>query len=162
MEKPPATTSRPPAKRRTGILLIAIFKLFQGVLLLVISLGVMHLLQRHTRHVLEQYINLVRVDPENRYVAALLARFGLVDDRRLKELSGLAAIYGALFLTEGTGLLLRQRWAEYLTVIATGSLIPLEIYEIFRHCTPSRFVLLLGNAAILVYLIGQLRQEREA
>ena len=127
---------------------------------MVIAVGVLHLVHRDVRHAVTQIINLVRVDPENRYLAALLAKLGLVDDRRLKELSGLAATYGALFLTEGLGLLFRKRWAQYLTVIATGSLIPLEAYEIFRHCTPSRIVLLLGNLAIVVYLALEIRRKR--
>ncbi len=152
------------AKSRSGgrgLLVIAIFKLIQGVLLMVIAVGVLHLLHRDVRHAVVQIINLVRVDPENRYVAALLAKLGLVDDRHLKELGGLAAIYGALFLTEGVGLLFRKRWAEYLTVIATSSLIPLEIYEIARHCTPSRIALLVGNLAIVIYLIIEIRRKRQ-
>ena len=35
--------------------------------------------------------------------------------------------YGVLELVEGTGLWLEQLWAEYLTVIATSLLIPLEL-----------------------------------
>src|SRR5690348_16737638 len=37
-----------------------------------------------------------------------------------------AIAYAALEATEGVGLALRRRWAEYLTVIATGILIPYE------------------------------------
>ena len=37
-------------------------------------------------------------------------------------------IYAELFLTEGIGLWLEQRWAEWLTVIITSALIPIEIY----------------------------------
>ncbi len=36
-------------------------------------------------------------------------------------------------MTEGVGLLLRQYWAEYLTIFTTASLIPLEIYELFER-----------------------------
>ncbi|HUZ88000.1 MAG TPA: DUF2127 domain-containing protein [Candidatus Baltobacterales bacterium] len=37
-----------------------------------------------------------------------------------------AIVYALLEGTEGVGLALRRRWAEYLTVIATGILIPYE------------------------------------
>ena len=33
---------------------------------------------------------------------------------------------------EGIGLLMRRLWAEYLTVIATAILLPLEVYEIVQ------------------------------
>src|SRR5437899_6513492 len=34
-----------------------------------------------------------------------------------------------------SGLAMRRRWAEYLTVIATGILIPYEAYEVVKHVT---------------------------
>ena len=37
-------------------------------------------------------------------------------------------------------------------VVATGSLLPFEVYEIFRHPRPTRFLVLAVNAVILVYL----------
>jgi hypothetical protein len=36
---------------------------------------------------------------------------------------------------EGVGLWLRKRWAEWLTVIATSLLVPLELYELVRRAT---------------------------
>ena len=116
-----------PVRRNHGIVVIAAFKLLTGASLLAISLGLHRLLHRDLRHTVVNWINVFRVDPENRYVAALLAKLGLVDDRHLKELVGLAAIYAVLHLVEGTGLMLRKRWAEYLTVIATASFVPMEI-----------------------------------
>ena len=40
--------------------------------------------------------------------------------------------YGSLFATEGIGVWLERRWTEYLTIIATGSLVPFELYELIR------------------------------
>jgi uncharacterized membrane protein (DUF2068 family) len=37
-----------------------------------------------------------------------------VHTKELKEMSALGAGYAALFLIEGTGLLFRKRWAEWL------------------------------------------------
>ena len=147
-------------KRNRGVVVIALFKLVNGVLLLAVAIGMLHFLHRDVRQMAEQMINHLRVDPDNKYVAALLAKLGLVDDRHLKELGGLTAIYAGLFLTEGVGLLFRKRWAEYLTVIATGSLIPVEIYEIATHCTAPRIVLAIVNVAIVVYLVVQLKKAK--
>jgi uncharacterized membrane protein (DUF2068 family) len=149
------------ARRNHGIVVIAAFKLCTGASLLALSLGLHRFLHRDLRRTVLNWIDIFRVDPENRYVAALLAKIGLVDDRHLKELVGLAAIYAVLHLVEGTGLMLRKRWAEYLTVIATGSFVPLEIYEIFRHTTPSRIALLIANLAIVAYLTWVIRQKSE-
>jgi uncharacterized membrane protein (DUF2068 family) len=63
-----------------------------------------------------------------------------------------AIAYGGLEGTEGVGLAMRRRWAEYLTVIATGLLIPYEIYEVVSHVTLFRVGALLLNVAVVGYL----------
>jgi uncharacterized membrane protein (DUF2068 family) len=64
-----------------------------------------------------------------------------------------ALVYAAIFATEGTGLWLRKHWAEWFTVIATGSLIPVEIYEVFHRFTWLKLAALIANVAIVLYLV---------
>ncbi len=52
---------------------------------------------------------------------------------------------------------MRRRWAEYLTVIATGLFIPLDIYEIFKAPTLLKCLLLLVNLAVVAYLVVAIR-----
>jgi uncharacterized membrane protein (DUF2068 family) len=63
-----------------------------------------------------------------------------------------AIAYAALEATEGVGLALRRRWAEYLTVIATGILIPYEAYEVIRHPSLFKIGALALNLAVVGYL----------
>jgi uncharacterized membrane protein (DUF2068 family) len=63
-----------------------------------------------------------------------------------------AMAYAMLEGTEGVGLALRRRWAEYLTVIATGFLIPYEAYEVIRNVTLFKVGALLLNVAVVGYL----------
>ena len=63
-----------------------------------------------------------------------------------------AIVYAALEGTEGVGLAMRRRWAEYLTVIATGILIPYEAYEVVSHPTLFKVGALLLNVAVVGYL----------
>jgi uncharacterized membrane protein (DUF2068 family) len=65
-----------------------------------------------------------------------------------------------MLLTEGTGLLLGKRWAEYFTIIATSSFIPLEIYELYRHVDLTRVALLLINIAVVIYLVFEVARNR--
>ncbi|MGI8964824.1 MAG: DUF2127 domain-containing protein, partial [Limisphaerales bacterium] len=68
--------------------------------------------------------------------------------------------YSALMLTEGVGLLFEKRWAEWLTVFVTASFIPFEIYEMARHLSISKVVVLLINIVIVGYLILRLREKK--
>jgi len=144
-----------------GLMLIAAFKLLKGFVLLAVAIGALRLLHRDLAGVVDHWVNAFRVDPHNRYIHWLLGKLPMVDDRKLKELSVGTFIYSAVFLTEGVGLALHKRWAEYFTIIATSSFIPLEIYEIFHHPNITKVVVLLINAAVVGYLVLEVRRCRE-
>jgi len=93
------------------------------------------------------------------HVIALLA--GL-SPRRLEAVGVGAFLYAVLFTIEGMGLWRGKRWAEYLTVIATLSLVPLEVFELTRAVTPPRLAALVVNLAVVVYLLGRIRRRARA
>lgn len=140
--------------------LIAAFKLFKGLLLLAVAMGALGVVRRGAAVEVNRWADSFRVDPDNRYVRRLLVRLSLFDEKTLRELSIGTFVYASLFLTEGTGLLLRKRWAEYFTIIVTFSFIPLEIYELARRATLARGIVLLLNVAVVIYLAVDLRRTR--
>jgi uncharacterized membrane protein (DUF2068 family) len=143
----------------TTLLAIAIFKLFKGVLLLLVGIGALRLLHRDVGEVVFHWVDVLGVDPDNRLIHRLLSRVLTVSPKQLKEASVGTFVYAGLLLTEGTGLWLRKRWAEYFTIITTAGLIPLEVYEIHRHLTAIKIVVLVINAAIVIYLIARVRRK---
>lgn len=140
--------------------LIAVFKLAKGLLLFLVGVGVLKLLKKDIAMEVYRWADAFRVDPGNRHLQRLLARLSVLDEKRLKELSVGTFFYSALLLTEGTGLMLRKHWAEYFTIIATSSFIPLEVYELVRRATFTRGVVLLLNVAVVVYLVINLRHDQ--
>ena len=80
----------------------------------------------------------------------LLAYAGNFNHLTIIAIAGI--LYAALEGTEGVGLAFRRRWAEYLTVIATGVLIPYEAYEVVLHATLFKVGALLLNLAVVGYL----------
>lgn len=148
------------SKGSRGLWLIAAFKLLKGLGLLILGIGVLNLLHKDVAAEVERWINLLRFDPQNHLIQKLLTKLGMVDDRKLKELSIGTFFYSGLLLTEGIGLALRQRWAEYVTIVTTASLLPLEIYEITKRVSTGRIVLLLINIAVVVYLVIEVRRTR--
>ena len=71
-------------------------------------------------------------------------------------------MYAGLFLTEGIGLWLAKRWAEWFTAIITGSLIPFELYETLHRPTAIRILVLLLNLAVLAYLIRRIMRKSDS
>jgi uncharacterized membrane protein (DUF2068 family) len=141
-----------------GILVIAAFKLFKGLALLAVGIGAIKLLHKDVAAEAERWIEMLRVDPNNHYIHRVLEKLSILDARKLKELSVGTFFYSALFLTEGIGLALRKRWAEYFTIVSTSLFIPLEIYELAKHASFAKGILLLGNAGIVAYLVVELRR----
>lgn len=141
-----------------GLRLIAVFKLAKGLLLVAVGIGAIKLLHKDVSELAANWVAAIRVDPDNRLIHGLIAKLGLMNDRKLEELSFGSFFYAALLLTEGVGLWLKKRWAEYFTIITTCSLIPLELYEIAKRITITRIVFLLVNVAIVWYLFVQLRK----
>ena len=140
--------------------MIAIFKFVKGALLLALAFGALTLLHKNVSAEVEHWLDQLRIDPDNKFIGALLTKLQLVHTKELKEISALGAGYAALFLVEGTGLLFRKRWAEWLTIVATSSLMPIEMYELVKEFTGVRLLALLINAAVVLYLIYLVR-ERE-
>ena len=140
--------------------LIAVFKLLEGLLILVLAVGVLKLLHHDVAGLASEWITALRIDPHNEYIHWLLAKLGVLDDHRLKQISAGSFIYAAVRLTEGVGLLFRQRWAEYLIVIATGLLIPVEVSEIVRHASAAKILVFAINVAVMWYLVVNLLRAR--
>jgi len=144
-----------------GLRLIAAFKLLKGFALLAVGIGALRLLHQDVAGIVEHWINVFRVDPHNHFINRLLEKLAILDDRRLKELSIGTFVYSAVFFTEGIGLALGKRWAEYFTIITTASLLPLEIYELAKHASAGKILALLINLAVVGYLVNELRTSKK-
>ncbi len=147
-------------QKSTTLFLIALFKLAKGISLLAVGFGALHFLHHDMAETLEHWINALRVDPGNHYVHTVLSKALNVSPKQLKLISAGTFLYAAMFLTEGTGLLLRRRWAEYFTIISTALFIPLEVYELAKHVTAVKIIVTLLNVAIVVYLVRRVRTTR--
>ncbi len=143
---------RSSASHSTILFLIAVFKLVKGLLLLAAAIGVLGLLHRDTTAVLERVVLTLRLHPGNRYVHRVIEKVGVMDARTLREIGAGTFFYAGIFLTEGIGLLYRKRWAEYFTLIVTGSFLPLEVYNLVRHFRPAKLLVVGLNAAVVAYL----------
>ncbi|MBV8904220.1 MAG: DUF2127 domain-containing protein [Acidobacteriia bacterium] len=141
------------------LILIGLFKLFKALLLIALGVGAIRYLHKDLGTSVMHWIEVLRVDPENRFVHRFLVRVFRVTPKQLKELSVGTFLYAGLFATEGIGLLMRKRWAEYFTIITTGALIPLEVYEMARHFTITKLVVTLVNVAIVWYLAARVRSR---
>jgi uncharacterized membrane protein (DUF2068 family) len=149
------------APRRRGggwLLAIGVFKLLKGIGLALIAFGLLRLMHKDVAGVVQHWIEILRVDPDNRFIHRALERIFNVTPKQLRELSIGTMVYSAIFLTEGVGLLARRHWAEYMALISTGLFIPIEVYELFVHFTPAKLAVTVVNFLIVWYLAVGIRR----
>jgi len=152
----------PPMDRRTKLLpLIAAFKIVKACSLFALAFGFHHLRDGNATATVLEWCRMIRVDPDDRFTHLIISRLTGLPPARLHELAVGTFFYGVLFGIEGMGLLLKQKWAEYMTVISTLTFLPLEGYELIvrPHHKAVKAVILLINLAILVYLAVNLRKR---
>ena len=123
------TNARP---RHVGLRIIGVLKLISGATALLVGLGVFHFLGNDPGPQAERLITHLGLDPNNHLIHAVIAAITGIDRTQLRALEVGTFFYAGLHTIEGIGLILGYHWAEYLVIVATGSLIPFEIYEIAR------------------------------
>jgi uncharacterized membrane protein (DUF2068 family) len=65
----------------------------------------------------------------------------------------IALVYAIIEGVEAIGLWYAERWAEYLTLIVTASLLPVEVYELAHHFTVLKVGAFVLNVAVVIYLL---------
>ncbi|MGB8580066.1 MAG: DUF2127 domain-containing protein [Candidatus Sulfotelmatobacter sp.] len=141
------------------IRLIAVFKLLKAALLIAVGMSALHLVHKDVASVADHLVTMFGLDPGNHYVGKALQKVADLTPNKIKSLGAVSFIYAGLFLTEGIGLWLVKRWGEWFSVIITSSLIPIEIYEIYRHPSAIKGLVLIINIAVVGYLIYRIRHE---
>jgi uncharacterized membrane protein (DUF2068 family) len=142
------------------IRLIALFKLLKTVLLIAVGVGALKLLHADVATLLEQWVLKTGLGSGSRYLGLVIRKAATLTPNRIMDLALGSFIYAGLFLTEGIGLWLLKRWAEWLTVIITSSLVPVEIYEIIRRPNALKVLVLIINIAVVAFLVYRIRVDR--
>ncbi len=137
--------------------LIAVFKYLKCAMLVALAVGAFKLLHKDVGGLAERWAGSLRLDPANRWIDMALSKAYNIRPDQIKKLGIGSLIYAGLFFAEGTGLWLRKLWGEWLTVIITSSLAPVEIYEIAKHPSPVKVGVLIVNVGIVIYLIHGIR-----
>jgi uncharacterized membrane protein (DUF2068 family) len=148
-----------PRSRRV-LRLIAAERVVRGVLLVAAGVYLLFHVNNDFGRVADHVLRAVDLDPRRPLFHRIVAYLHHLHASELRIAALFALGYGVLELVEGTGLWLDQLWAEYLTVIATSLLVPLELYELLHHPSALKAGGLVVNLAIVAYLVHLLRRRR--
>jgi uncharacterized membrane protein (DUF2068 family) len=143
-----------------GLTIIGVGKLIKVAVLLTVGIAALAAVNHDPPKMLEHVANFAGVDHNSHHLHRLVGKVAGVSSKQLATIGFGSFVYASLFAVEGVGLLMKKRWAEYLTICITISFIPLEIYEIIHHENTPKVVMLALNVIVAVYLIVRVRRER--
>jgi uncharacterized membrane protein (DUF2068 family) len=148
-----APATHPAHLARFGMLrTIAIYKLVKVVILLLAVYGEVRL---HDATLTAKILSWASARPlglEREIVTRGLSWFSGLSETRVHALRLLTLTYAAVFAVEGVGLWMQRRWAEWLTVVITASLIPLEFWELIQRPSLGAAGVIVANMLIVGYL----------
>ena len=140
-------------KHNRWLVLIAAYKFLLALTFVAVGMGALRLMHTDIDNLISRIGDLLRFNPESRFVNFLYDRASLINDPLLKRIGALAFSYAGLSLAEGIGLYLEKAWGEYLTLAITASFLPWEMFEVVHRLTWVRVGLLVVNALVFVYLL---------
>lgn len=148
-----------------GLKIIAAFKFVKATVLIAAGLGGLGLFGPGRSAWVHHWLVGLALNTGHRLAAKLagaaLGLLGSLGSHRHALAAG-AFLYATVFLVEGVGLARDRRWAVYLTIAVTISLLPIEAASLWYRWTLPRVGTILLNTAVVVYLLLQLQADRAA
>lgn len=153
------------ARGLDGLRVIGLIKLGKAALVLATTYGLYRLRKPDVVDQLYDWLFTLSDSFERRLLERGLDWVDSLGADRIHNIVFATSVYTAILLTEGIGLFLRKTWAEWLTVIASASLIPFELWHLFfgvRHNTLAVLAATVLNVVIVIYLVRVLQRARRA
>ena len=133
---------------------IAAVKMAQGVMLAGVALGLFSIAHRDLDQLAQQFIEFMRISPENHFAKLLLEKAGVIEPHSIMQAGIATAFYAAILLSEGVGLWIGASWAEYVVVVTTGFFVPEEIRSMLHSPSMAKAIMIAANAVILAYVVS--------
>jgi len=144
-----------------GLEVIAGFKFLQATTLILAGLGSFGLMNPAVSDAAGDWIERLAAGNGQRFAVEAAARilpiFNAATPRHFAAFGLGALLYATVFVVEGIGLWRGKKWAEYLTIGVTASLLPVEVMALVNRITLVRIATLVINTLVIVYLLWELR-----
>jgi uncharacterized membrane protein (DUF2068 family) len=134
---------------------IAGFRFVKALVLVAVALGALRLLDHGTASRAHEWLAALPFVARHPAVERAASKVTSARPAQLEIAASVGLAYALLFAVEAVGLWMQRVWAEYLTIVATTSFIPFEVYELTQRFTPLRLGALVANVGIVGYLVAR-------
>ncbi|HTW57640.1 MAG TPA: DUF2127 domain-containing protein [Terriglobales bacterium] len=155
-----ATKPDPHRRQRRVLRAVAAFEFFKGVFVVLMGVCAIILLHKDVWVLAESLLALLHINTDRRAAQLFLDFADSITDAGLWAAARIAFSYAALRFIEAYGLWKGRTWAEWVALVSGSLLLPLEIRELMRGISVLRSALLLGNLAVVLYMLYVIRANR--
>jgi uncharacterized membrane protein (DUF2068 family) len=145
---------------------VAGIEFLKGVFVVLMGICALLLVHKDAWLIAESLLAFFHINTDRRSAQMFLDFADNVTDAKLWAAARIAFAYSALRFTEAYGLWRCRTWAEWVALVSGTLLLPLEVRELFRGVTLLRCGLLIGNIAVVLYMLfiilANRRERREA
>jgi uncharacterized membrane protein (DUF2068 family) len=143
----------PHRRQRSVLRAVASFEFIKGVFVMLMGICALALVHKDLWLIAESLLALFHINTDRRSAQMFLDFADSITEARLWAAARIAFAYAALRFTEAYGLWRSRTWAEWIAFISGALLLPLEVRELFRGLTVLRCGLLIGNLAVVFYML---------
>lgn len=141
---------------------VAGYEFVKGVFVALMGICALLLVHKDAWLIAESLLALLHISTDRHSAQLFLDFADNITDARLWAAARISFAYSVLRFIEAYGLWRCRTWAEWVAFGSGTLLIPLEIRELFRGVTLVRCAVLLGNLAIVAYVLYVILANRRA
>jgi len=144
--------------------LIAFFKIFKGILLLVLGISLLSLdAWSGWIHAPLKWIANEILLQHSKVISYLLRNLQAVLSGGARHATAFFSLfYSALFFIEGIGVYMQQRWAALLIIFECAAFIPIEVHHLWHRPGLVGALILLANCLIVWFLYVVLKHDKRS
>jgi uncharacterized membrane protein (DUF2068 family) len=147
-------------RQRRLLRAVAAFEFFKGIFVVLMGLCAIILMHKDVWLLAEILLAKLHVNTDRRFAQVFLDFADSITDAGLWAAARIAFAYAALRFTEAYGLWKGRTWAEWVALVSGSLLLPLEVRELMRGISVLRSALLIGNLAVVLYMLHVIRANR--
>jgi uncharacterized membrane protein (DUF2068 family) len=142
-----------PNKTTVALRTVAVFEAAKGLIVLLLGLGLLRLVHKDVDDVAEQIIRFLHASPGGRLSNLFIAAARKANDKSLWAVAAAAAVYAMVRFAEAYGLWYEREWAEWFALLSGAMYLPWEVLSIIRHPIALKWVVLVFNLLIVLYML---------
>jgi uncharacterized membrane protein (DUF2068 family) len=142
-----------PSKKIVALRSVAVFEAAKGLLVLALGLGLLRFLHKNLQDIAEQIMRFLHASPGGHLSNLFITAASHASDKSLWAFAGAAMVYSLVRFAEAYGLWHDREWAEWFAMLSGALYLPWEMYSLIRHPAPIKWVILLANIVVVLYML---------